>query len=239
MFPKVLLGALLYGTLVSTVTLAERLPHSPAGTPVLEFASIVPDAPSTGRSGPRELNRLDAGSLVEVHWCDLPDSVEEVELLLSVDGGRTYSVRLTDELEPGDGSWLWKVPRLDTNAARLAIRMGVDGREVIAAASSPFRIAPDPSAARIRLRWYSGEIWAEADREAKPARPISDGSLSGSRESMTALPEAADALEVPPRMAEHSRNPLQAHRESLVLRSRLVPSSRPFCPSPRAIPQRI
>ncbi len=239
MFPKVLLGALLYGALVSTATLAEGPPHSPAGAPVLEFASVSPDASSTGRSGPRQSNRLDAGSLVEVRWSGLPDSAEEVELLLSVDGGRTYSVRLTDELEPGDGSWLWKVPRLDTNAARLAIRMGGDGGEVVAATSRPFLIAPDPSAARIRLRWYSGEIWAEADREAEPARPSSEGDLSRSGESMTALPEAADAVDVRRRMAEHSIYPLQTHGKSLVLRPLLLPSSPLSCLSPRAIPQRI
>ncbi|MFN2633337.1 MAG: hypothetical protein ABR610_07995 [Thermoanaerobaculia bacterium] len=238
MFPRILLGILIGGGLV-TASLAEGPRPSPAEMPVLEFAAFSPDSSSSRSSRRGESNRLEAGSLVEVRWSGLSPSANEVELLLSVDGGRTYSVRLTDELESEAGSWVWKVPRLDTNLARLAIRMGGDGREVIAAASRPFQIVPDPSAARIRLRWHSGEIWAEAEGGARTDRPLSDGDLSASPESMTVLPEAPDAAEIPRRMAGHPIAVRETHREFLVPRTFLVLFSRPPRSSPLAIPQRI
>ncbi|MEO8191569.1 MAG: hypothetical protein ABI682_14615 [Acidobacteriota bacterium] len=193
MFAKFVLGAFLAGA----VSAAGATPVSTA-PPALEIHRAL--------SGPAiDLGAgaaLDAGGVVEVRWSGLPDSAGEVELLLSLDGGRTYSLRLTDELDPKGGSFSWEVPGLDSNRARLAIRIGIDGAEVIAAATAPFTISRDPSTARARLRWRSGEIWTASDGEADvPEREPGLG-LSAAPESMTALDDSADAIESAPSGAD-------------------------------------
>lgn len=67
---------------------------------------------------------------MEVSWTD--DSVEssrfeELELLLSVDGGRTFPIRVTRDLPVGTDRVLWRVPFLRSRSARLAVRFGESG----------------------------------------------------------------------------------------------------------------
>jgi len=70
---------------------------------------------------------LEAGQRVEISW-SLPevgsDSFSEMELVLSLDGGRTFPVRVTRELDPKTRSLSWRVPALPALHARLALRGG-------------------------------------------------------------------------------------------------------------------
>jgi len=56
---------------------------------------------------------------VELAWC-------EVEIYLSLDGGRSNAVRLTPQLDPRIGYFNWTVPNLPTTAAVLDIHFGCE-----------------------------------------------------------------------------------------------------------------
>ena len=57
---------------------------------------------------------------VDYSWCEL-------ELYLSVDGGRTFPFRITPQLDPRATFFYWTVPNMPTNAAVLDIRFGCEG----------------------------------------------------------------------------------------------------------------
>ena len=50
-------------------------------------------------SQPAEGASLHEGEIVRIRWSGVPADAEEIELLLSVDGGRHFSLRLTDKLD--------------------------------------------------------------------------------------------------------------------------------------------
>jgi hypothetical protein len=63
-----------------------------------------------------------AGERVEIRWDNLPASAQEVELELSLDGGRW--VRISPELEAHERHFLWSVPPTGSAGARLRLRAG-------------------------------------------------------------------------------------------------------------------
>jgi len=105
---------------------------------------------------------LHSGDLVEVRWDSVPSGVEEMELLLSLDDGRHFAVRVTAELEAAKLSYSWRVPGFASRGVRLAMRMRLDDREVFGGASASFSIAARAGAeARPwSLRRSGGELWA-------------------------------------------------------------------------------
>jgi len=50
-------------------------------------------------------------------WC-------EIELWLSLDGGRTFTMRITPSMDPNTRFFYWTVPNTPTNSALLDIRFG-------------------------------------------------------------------------------------------------------------------
>ena len=70
---------------------------------------------------------LRAGQVIELQWSAAPREVEELEIILSLDGGRTWRIRVSPELDADAGRYLWHVPDLPAERARLRIRAG-DGR---------------------------------------------------------------------------------------------------------------
>ena len=68
-----------------------------------------------------------AGQMVEIRWDALPPGVPEMELLLSVDGGRHYPIRLTAEMSGRETRFLWKVPNLGVQQAHIRLRANVNG----------------------------------------------------------------------------------------------------------------
>jgi hypothetical protein len=132
---------------------------------------------------------LSAGDEVVVRWSGAPAAAREMELLLSVDGGRRFAVRLTRELAGNASTYLWRVPRLPAGAASLALRANLDGREVEVGESAPFAIkiaAADLSSEAGGLsgsiRVAGGEIWWQ------------ESSVAGSESARLALA----GLDVPP-----------------------------------------
>ncbi len=84
-----------------------------------------------------------AGAAVEVRWT-APSEAQEQELVLSLDGGRTFPIRITPEMSPRSGGFRWSVPDLPSAHARLAVRAGSgEGREdeSLEAVSGEFTIA--------------------------------------------------------------------------------------------------
>lgn len=123
---------------------------------------------------------LAPGSIVEVRWssaCNLerdePDREEregetgerdadEAEILLSLDGGLTFPIRVSTELSPCASELRWRVPALPTAQARLALRTGEEGREEteeIQLVSEPFAILADAAGASEALVSRGFEWW--------------------------------------------------------------------------------
>ena len=67
-----------------------------------------------------------AGTSVEVRWKASPDAREatELELVLSLDGGRTFPIRVSPEMSARSTGFRWIVPGLPSAHARLAVRSG-------------------------------------------------------------------------------------------------------------------
>jgi hypothetical protein len=102
-----------------------------------------------------------AGDTIEVRWDAVDPSLDELELLLSLDGGRHYTLRISPELDPDHAAFRWRVPNLASGEARLRLRFHRDGRECDGEASRPFRIAAEGADAELDQfhegGWWSGE----------------------------------------------------------------------------------
>ena len=70
-----------------------------------------------------------AGQWIDLHWT-AAESIVELEVLLSTDGGRTYSVCISPEMDPARRHFLWQVPADAGAAPRLRIRYNRGGREI-------------------------------------------------------------------------------------------------------------
>jgi len=73
---------------------------------------------------------LYAGQIVRVEWKPSIHhtwpSYCELELWLSLDGGRTYTLPITPSLDPNTTFFYWTVPNTPTNSAVLQIRFGCE-----------------------------------------------------------------------------------------------------------------
>ena len=99
------------------------------------------------------------GQLVEVRWDGLPDGVHEMELLLELDGGAPYEVRLTPQLIGSSRSLAWEVPNLPAEGARLRLRWNRDGIETEGEPSAVFSIVPKPRSPIDGTHLDCGEWW--------------------------------------------------------------------------------
>ena len=112
-----------------------------------------------------------AGQIVTLSWGELPAGVGEMEILLSLDDGRTYAVRVSPELDGRERSFRWRVPNLPTARARLRMRLGDARAEIETEATAPFRIvgseaAPAPRHLVLeRPLWTGFEPLGSCDRE--------------------------------------------------------------------------
>ncbi|MBI5710425.1 MAG: hypothetical protein HZC42_09010 [Candidatus Eisenbacteria bacterium] len=139
---------------------------------------------------------LRAGQLVELRWSALPRDAEEMEILLSVDGGRHFAVRISPELDPREGRFLWRVPNLPAASARLVIRIGRGPAEVATEPTAPFRILGDATAPRDLDQVHEGPWWSGAGAGGRDAAP---DELSAAGASLTGGGRAAEPLEAPQR----------------------------------------
>lgn len=101
-----------------------------------------------------------AGEMIEIHWNDPGVEVPEIEILLSLDGGAHYPLRVSPELDPRAGRFRWRVPNLSSADARLRIRFGHGPSENWGEPGASFRIVGAPGAADLdqicEYGWWSG-----------------------------------------------------------------------------------
>ncbi len=110
-----------------------------------------------------------AGEEIELRWSALPAGADEMELLLSLDGGRSFHVRLSPELEGDTRSFRWLVPDLPADRARLLLRIGGEDGERVGALSRPFRILHAAGAPPPELAFHEGLMWTGVGTdEARP-----------------------------------------------------------------------
>jgi hypothetical protein len=153
-------------------------------------------------------NTLRPGEVVEVQWRGTPRGTEEMELLLSLDGGRHFAVRVTPDLDPDRGSYSWRVPPFPSGEARLAIRVNLGGREMLAGRSAPFLIVGDGKARPWSARAHGGDLWVtgfdsddDGDDEDGPPLTLGSGSapprLAATVPGVTPLPSPSPRLTAP------------------------------------------
>jgi hypothetical protein len=118
---KVKTPRLLLALLALTFALAPQLP----GT---AFAQRTQDNYRAKLISPRAGQVLVPGEVVRIAWtADFPDvdlTMCEMEVLLSLDGGKTIYMRLIESRNPKIQYFDWTVPNAPTNNAVLDIRFG-------------------------------------------------------------------------------------------------------------------
>ena len=105
-------------------------------------------AGGTGLSGD-DTGVLRPGESRTIRIAAAPARATEWEAFLSVDGGRSFPVRITPHLPIAERSFSWTVPSLPTAAARIRFRFGVGGVEQEVVAPDRLAIAFSPAAASV------------------------------------------------------------------------------------------
>ncbi len=151
-------------------------------------------------TGPAAGDRLVPGSVLEASWGSdaTPEGFDEGELVLSLDGGRTFPIRVTAEIEPGERRAEWRVPALPTAHARLAIRFGREDdleAERIANVSAEFEILADAAASEERFFRVGGE-WRTREALAPRERRIPVSALAPPS-GLAALREPDESADAP------------------------------------------
>jgi hypothetical protein len=168
--------------------------------------SVSATAAEPGFRAPAARDVVASGVLHEAQWsapCGTVADADEMELVLSLDGGRTFPIRLTSELPPCTTHFRWRVPNVSTERARLAVRQGREGRaeaEEIAILSPEFRItAFDPDDAE-QIQGPS-EVWTEQALREIGAENRLPGSVRRPTERLEAV-ETDEELELPSPQAQ-------------------------------------
>ncbi|HKV09705.1 MAG TPA: hypothetical protein VJ725_16305 [Thermoanaerobaculia bacterium] len=93
---------------------------------------------------PAEGQELTAGTEAVVEWegLALPPHADEWEAFLSIDGGKTWPLRITPHLDLSIRRFSFRVPDLPTREARLLLRFGDERREVEMETTQRFAIRP-------------------------------------------------------------------------------------------------
>lgn len=188
-------------------------------------------------AGPAAGQTVVAGDTTTLRFT-VEGDVEEMELLLSLDGGRTFPLRVSREMSEGTHQIDWKAPNLPTRRARLALRAGTEEEgEVIRDVSPEFTILASGNEPLEEIRDFRGELRAgEALREMPLPSPLEAPALAGSGDSIRALPRDLDldrtsvaaAAAAPP---ENENDGVRPARPARV--------SRPAFPrAPRSLPRR-
>ena len=145
--------------------------HAPLA--LLLMLSAAPAHPDPEWAVVRVPSQVRAGTTLEIELGATPGDVEEFELLLSLDDGRTWPVRASRELEAGGRVIRWRVPNLPAANARLRLRFARDEREVEGPASAPFRIVGGEGPQELRT-FHEGNWWEGLESSPAGSRPEMD-----------------------------------------------------------------
>ena len=159
-----------------------------------------------------------------------------MELLLSLDGGLSFPVQLTPQLDPLLGSLDWLVPNLVVPHASLRMRVGVGREEIESTPSGVFAIESTAGGPVTGLRYDFGQWWVQESGWQEPGRhpdptagpPVPrcfDGASEGAPESDERRPLVVEAF--------------QGHRGGATFRTCRPAPEVPLLPeAPDAVPQR-
>lgn len=86
--------------------------------------------------------RIGAGR-IDISWQSCPPGAREWEAFLSLDGGRTYSVRITPHLSTNLHAFSWPMPWLESSDPRIRLRFGDGAREREFDVEGRWTIAPN------------------------------------------------------------------------------------------------
>ncbi len=155
---------------------------------------------------------LAAGATAAISWdaAGIPRNFDEWEAFLSLDGGRTYPVRITPHLDLAIRTFTWTVPNLPGAEASILLRFGNEREEQRFAFLEGFRIVGSRSVAR---PWSTsmhasvrGEAavpddegvvaWVDGPRDGSSITQVAvgDEALSSGHELAVSAPGANDLL---------------------------------------------
>lgn len=150
-----------------------------------------------------------AGESVEIGWRQVVEGAlpgfEEWEVFLSVDGGRSWPVRLTPHLGRAIGRYRVTVPNLPSDDVRLLLRFGDECREIDVLDASRFRIRAGswtglPAAEGVFTRGEAARAgaaevlrWEEGDRSGARVRTVESLARGGSLHAPPTLLEGETA----------------------------------------------
>jgi hypothetical protein len=95
---------------------------------------------------------LEAGDELLVGWEWRPEGTREWEGFLSLDGGRSYPIRITPHLDASISSFRWTLPLLATNDASIRLRFGDGSAEREFDFPISFSIRPSERARLLSVR---------------------------------------------------------------------------------------
>jgi hypothetical protein len=124
--------------------------------------------------------------MAAVEWedADPPPGAVEWEAFLSLDGGRTYPVRITPHLDLSIRRFHFQVPAFPTRDARILLRFGDERREVEVETPQRFTILPGRASwpADLKITLSRGEkprpndpgvaVWIEGERDGSGLREV-------------------------------------------------------------------
>jgi hypothetical protein len=184
-----------------------------------------------------------AGDVVELAWSRPAGDVEELEVVLSVDGGGRYAIRVTPELERARDHYTWKVPRLAAAHAHLCVRFGREHDEQLSVPTPEFVIDRAPEAGTapdLRTAWSLSSArpldwWDEDD-----AAPLAAAGPALSGQATLGRGATSSAAGVLPRRAPQAATllaaaapvPFEAAGAALAL------AAPPVAPVPQFVPRR-
>lgn len=169
--------------------------------PLLLLAGALPltAAPRARLLAPEDGAELVAGSFAVVQWEEAPPGAEEWEAFLSLDGGRTYPLRVTPHLDLSIRRFVFQVPPLPTRAARVLLRFGDERREVEVETPQRFSIAAGSAAA-----WRPTRIALSRGEKARPGEEGVVFWVHGARDGSGLQQVAASPVSLSLRSVEES-----------------------------------
>ena len=174
-----------------------------------------------------------AGQTVVLRWSKLPAEAEELEIVLSLDGGGSYHVRVSPELEAREREYRWRVPDLPTRHARLMLRMGGEEGERAGALSREFLIVHAEGAPRPELGFHEGQFWTGLD-------PLEGSSRAGIAPDAPCFEALADEAPcAPPEPVLRSAPPDAVRAPAVCAAAAAAPRGRSAGFAPREIPLRL
>jgi hypothetical protein len=185
-----------------------------------------------------------AGDMLDLAWTRPAGEVEEFEVVLSVDGGARYTIRVTPELERYRDHFTWKVPAIDAAHARLSVRYGDESDERLGAPTSEFAIVRAQGAGtapEVRSAWVTNatqqplDWWDEAD-----AAPLASTGPALAGDATLAAGSDASRAGILPRRADEGATataaPSFVHADATP--SRLTSPTPSVAPIPLFVPKR-